>query len=60
MIKVRDYLCGDCGHQFEKFVTHDSDRVECVKCGSLNTQQTLAASSFKVTGQGAYTQKMKV
>ena len=59
-MKVRDYLCSDCGYFFEKFVKHDSDKVECPKCGSLNTQSTLSASSFKVTGEGAYTQKMKV
>ena len=60
MIKVRDYICGECGNIFEKFVTHDSDIVECPKCGSGKTTQTLAAPSFKVGGQGAYTNKMKV
>ena len=60
MIKVRDYVCSECGHQFEKFVTHDSELVECPKCGSGNTSQTLTTSSFKVTGNGAYTTRMKV
>ena len=60
MIKVRDYICAECGHQFEKFVTYDSELVECPKCGSGKTTQSLSASSFKVTGQGAYTNNMKV
>ena len=60
MIKVRDYVCAECGEQFEKFVTHDSDLVECPKCGSGKTTQTASASSFKVTGQGQYSSAMKV
>lgn len=60
MIKVREYLCSDCGKQFEKFVTHDAELVECPSCGSGKTTQSLSASSFKVTGTGQYSSKMKV
>ena len=60
MIKVRDYICSDCGEQFEKFVTYDSEEVECPKCGSNKNTQTLSGSSFKVQGSGAYTNKMVV
>lgn len=60
MIKVRDYICANCGHQFEKFVTYDSEVVECPECNSTKTTQTASASSFKVTGKGAYTNSMKV
>lgn len=59
-MKVRDYICSDCGHQFEKFVTHDSDKVECPLCGSSKTQSILSAPNFRVTGMGAYTNKMKL
>lgn len=60
MIKVRDYICNHCGHQFESFVTYDSEVQLCPKCNSANTQNILSSSSFKVNGQGAYTNRMKV
>ena len=60
MIKVREYHCNECAFQFEKFVTHDAQLVECPKCGSGDTNSVLAPSSFKVNGVGAYNTKMKV
>ncbi len=60
MIKVRDYICNECGHQFEKFQTSEVELQECPRCGSGNTQQSAAGPSFKVTGQGAYDSRMKV
>jgi putative FmdB family regulatory protein len=60
MIKVRDYICTDCGHIFEKFQTSESEPTECPKCGSGKTVQTAAASSFKLTGRGVHDTRMKV
>ena len=59
MIKVRDFKCSDCKYEWEKF-TKDGHAQECPRCGSGDVVQQVSGSSFKVTGQGAYTQKMKV
>ena len=59
-MKVRDYMCTNCGHTFEEFVLHDSDDVHCPKCNSTKVTANVSAASFKVTGQGAYTNKMRV
>ena len=54
-----DFVCHDCGREFEKLVKSIAD-IECPFCGSTHTQKQLAANSIKVNGQGAYTNKMKV
>lgn len=59
MRKLRDYLCTDCGKEFEKLVK-DGTQVECVYCGSTKTTVQFSPNAIKVTGQGAYSQKMKV
>ena len=60
MIKVRDYICNRCSHTFEDFVTDDSQTVRCPKCGSTETSNILSSPSFKVTGSGQYSSKMRV
>lgn len=57
--KIFDFLCHDCDKRFEKLTTHPFN-IECPYCGSTHTEKQLGGSSFKVTGQGAYTNKMKV
>lgn len=60
MIKVFDYICSDCGNEFERFVKKTDLSVECPECGSTKTVQTMPNSSFKVKGQGQYSSQMKV
>lgn len=59
MLKVYDFICADCGKEFEKLVKSIAD-IECPLCGSTHTQKQVSAPSFKVTGQGQYSSKMKV
>ena len=59
MLKMYDFVCHDCGREFEKLVKSIAD-IECPFCGSTHTQKLLAANSIKVNGAGAYTTKMKV
>ncbi len=45
---------------FEK-LTATPEKVECTKCGSLNTEKQFNGTyAFKVTGGGAYDKHMKV
>lgn len=59
MYRMFDFRCRECGHLFEQLLK-PTERAECPLCGSLQTEQMPSASSFKVTGQGAYSGKMKV
>ena len=59
MLKVYDFECKDCGSLFEKFVKPDHV-VECPACGSIKTEVRVSSSAFKVYGDGAYTNRMKV
>lgn len=56
---IREFYCSDCKDTFDK-ITKETEGVECPKCGSLDTKQVIGTSAFKVNGQGAYTNKMKV
>lgn len=57
--KLYDFVCHDCGKEFEKLVKSIAD-IACPYCSSTHTERKLSANSIKVTGQGAYTTKMKV
>lgn len=59
MIRVKDFKCCDCQLEFEAFIK-DGVIPECPKCKSQNVNPNLGPTSFKVTGMGAYTTKMKV
>ncbi len=58
-LKVRDFHCRECKYIFEKF-TKEIHNVECPKCGSANTEYQIGGVSFKVTGLGTHSTKMKV
>jgi putative FmdB family regulatory protein len=50
---VYDYLCNDCGKEFEKVLSlteHDHDRMTCPHCGSENVEQE-AKAFFAVTSK---------
>jgi len=50
---VYDYLCNDCGKEFEKVISlneHDHDRMTCPHCGSENVEQK-AKTFFAVTSK---------
>lgn len=59
MKKLRDFKCKKCGFIFEKL----SDKTlfeTCPRCGNNDTEFMFAPQAIKVTGQGAYTNRMKV
>ena len=56
MKRIYDFKCNDCGEHFEK-LTATTEKIECPKCGSLNTEKTLSTPAFKIN---AYDKHMKV
>ena len=56
---LRDFVCRDCGKEFEKF-TKDIHIVECPHCGSGACTFLHSAQAVKATGSGVYSTKMKI
>ncbi len=52
---IYEYLCGACGHAFEKIqkVT-DSHVKKCPACGRLKTRRLISQSAFVLKGDGWY------
>lgn len=59
MKKFYDFYCNNCEKEYEAF-TKETTSTTCPHCGSNYTERRPSVSHFKVTGQGAYSTKMKV
>ena len=59
MKMLRDFVCRDCGKDFEK-MTEGIHNVECPYCGSTACTFLHAAQAVKATGSGVYDTKMRV
>lgn len=59
MLRFYDFYCKNCETPYEALTTETASTL-CPKCNSTNTERRISVSHFKVTGQGAYTNKMKV
>ena len=58
-LMLRDFVCRDCGKEFEKF-TKDIHFVKCPHCGSSACTFLHSVQAIKATGSGVYSTKMKV
>lgn len=47
---IYEYICQDCGKQFETIVTSSAarDTITCKYCNSVKTKKTMSATSFRV------------
>ncbi|MDD4952712.1 MAG: zinc ribbon domain-containing protein [Desulfovibrionaceae bacterium] len=48
---IFEYLCKDCGHEFEDIVFGRETRPGCPKCGSQNTDKLMSRCRAKVGGR---------
>jgi len=46
-----EYLCQDCGREFEKIVPRHDSPADCPKCASVRVEKQL--SVFAVSGSGS-------
>lgn len=46
-----EYVCTDCGNEFEKIVPTSKTAVQCAKCASARVEKKL--SVFSVAGGGS-------
>ncbi len=59
MRKMQSFKCNNCNSQYDAYV-EEGHRAPCDTCKSVDVVKVITAPAIKVTGQGAYTQKMKV
>lgn len=47
---IYEYICQDCGKEFETIVSSsaDRDKVSCKHCNSTKTKKTISATCFRV------------
>jgi putative FmdB family regulatory protein len=47
---IYEYICQDCGKQFETIVSFSAarDTIACKYCNSTKTKKTMSATSFRV------------
>lgn len=51
-VPIYEYLCGDCGAGFEKFVRYpETDIVLCPSCGRDHVNRQLSQFGFPVPGK---------
>lgn len=51
---IFDFICTDCGHQFEKLVRGAEAKQECPKCGASANKQVSAPARPQFKGGGFY------
>jgi len=50
---IFEYLCEQCGREFEELVFNQSKPVPCPECGSDKTNKLMSRCQFKSGGSGA-------
>lgn len=55
---IRDFECRECGLVFTRLSSY-SEKEHCPRCNGIDTKSIFSPAAIKVTGQGAYTNKMK-
>ena len=47
---IYEYICKDCGHEFEELVFSQDENVPCPKCGGTDTEKLMSACAAKIEG----------
>jgi putative FmdB family regulatory protein len=50
---IYDYVCRDCGHEFEGFVRKETETPPCASCQSENLERLLAMPQVHSEGRKA-------
>lgn len=56
---IFDFLCTECGHQFEKLVPGGTAKLECPECGAMSNKQVSAPAAPQFKGTGFYATDFK-
>ncbi|WP_207261750.1 zinc ribbon domain-containing protein [Desulfovibrio sp. Huiquan2017] len=56
---IYEYICKQCGHEFEELVFKAEAPAPCPRCGSAETEKLMSACSAKVDGGGPNLEALK-
>ncbi len=51
VMPIYEYVCRDCGQEFEQLVFNSREVVKCRKCGSGNTEKKMSLFAMKSGSQ---------
>ncbi|NCG21713.1 MAG: zinc ribbon domain-containing protein [Rhodobacterales bacterium] len=51
---IYEYICGDCGHAFEKLRRMSAEPPPCPSCSGGHCEKQISASAFILKGSGWY------
>jgi len=49
---IYEYICKECGNEFEELVFSQDASAPCPKCGSEKTEKLMSACAVKTDGNG--------
>ncbi len=44
---IYEFVCSECGEEFEELILGTNKNVKCKKCGSKDVQKKMSAFAFK-------------
>jgi putative FmdB family regulatory protein len=47
MLKIYQFECNECGHQFEEYVDDDNEKPKCPKCKKDDTRRVVGQPAHR-------------
>lgn len=51
---IYEFVCGECGHEFEKILSFSAATPACAKCGATNVERQMGRPAIHFKGSGWY------
>jgi putative FmdB family regulatory protein len=51
---IYEFVCGECGHEFEKILSFSAATPACANCGATNVERQMGRPAIHFKGSGWY------
>lgn len=51
---IYEFVCGECGHEFEKILSFTASLPVCASCGAVNVERQMGKPAIHFKGSGWY------
>jgi len=51
---IYEFVCGECGHEFEKILSFSATTPACARCGAANVERQMGRPAIHFKGSGWY------
>jgi putative FmdB family regulatory protein len=51
---IYEFVCGECGHEFEKILSFSASTPVCASCGAVNVERQMGKPAIHFKGSGWY------